>query len=297
MPPQITRSRPSFSCLTCRRRKVKCERQHPTCDNCIKANEECRYATSQPTATQKKDQQGAAPAKRTAEKMTEEKELNYQPSRKTAGRFAFGPVSPPYFEEPLSRDRSNLSSASKNQDQSAGATVGSSPKTFSWHTTRRKNSDDGLEIRVNRLNGIVEDLRDHSRTDQMFDSFFEVALNEQNCSRTSSRDKQNNCDARKLVQDISNCSRLGPLPEPVSNSTHKESIEYRQQALQRKRKLIALDDEYLGNPGYLRLLGGGRSRYVGNAFWALVSNDVRSVILWSLLILTLPCYFIIALWV
>ena len=216
--------------------------------------------------------------------MTEEKELIHQSSGKTAGRFAFGSASPPYFEDPLSRDRSNLSSASTNQDQLAGTGLGSSPKRSSWSSTRRKSSDDGLEIRVNRLNDIAEDLRDHSRTDQMFDTFFEVALKEQTCSKTCLRDfsQQDNYDTRKIVQDVSNCSRLGTLPEPlwpVSNSTHKESVEYRQQALQRKRKLIALDDEYLGNPGYLRLLSGGRSRYVGNAFWALVSNDVRSMIL------------------
>jgi len=41
---QITRNRTSYSCLTCRRRKVKCDKVHPICGGCQKANEECLYS-------------------------------------------------------------------------------------------------------------------------------------------------------------------------------------------------------------------------------------------------------------
>lgn len=41
---QITRNRTSYSCLTCRRRKVKCDKTHPVCGGCKKANEECLYS-------------------------------------------------------------------------------------------------------------------------------------------------------------------------------------------------------------------------------------------------------------
>lgn len=40
---QITRNRTSYSCITCRRRKVKCDKVHPVCGGCTKANEECLY--------------------------------------------------------------------------------------------------------------------------------------------------------------------------------------------------------------------------------------------------------------
>lgn len=40
---QITRNRTSYSCITCRRRKVKCDKIHPVCGGCNKANEECLY--------------------------------------------------------------------------------------------------------------------------------------------------------------------------------------------------------------------------------------------------------------
>ncbi|KAJ5779935.1 transcriptional regulator family: Fungal Specific TF [Penicillium paradoxum] len=40
---QITRNRTSYSCHTCRRRKVKCDKIHPICGNCVKNNTECTY--------------------------------------------------------------------------------------------------------------------------------------------------------------------------------------------------------------------------------------------------------------
>ncbi|KAJ4524242.1 hypothetical protein HRR83_002362 [Exophiala dermatitidis] len=39
----ITRSRTSYSCSTCRRRKIKCDKIHPVCGGCRKANEKCVY--------------------------------------------------------------------------------------------------------------------------------------------------------------------------------------------------------------------------------------------------------------
>ncbi|GAB1199264.1 hypothetical protein APSETT444_008610 [Aspergillus pseudonomiae] len=40
---QITRNRASYSCHTCRRRKVKCDKVHPICGNCVKNGTECIY--------------------------------------------------------------------------------------------------------------------------------------------------------------------------------------------------------------------------------------------------------------
>ncbi|GKZ40917.1 hypothetical protein AbraIFM66951_006456 [Aspergillus brasiliensis] len=40
---QITRNRASYSCHTCRRRKVKCDKVHPICGNCVKNDTECVY--------------------------------------------------------------------------------------------------------------------------------------------------------------------------------------------------------------------------------------------------------------
>ncbi|RAL05507.1 putative C6 transcription factor [Aspergillus ibericus CBS 121593] len=43
---QITRNRASYSCHTCRRRKVKCDKVHPICGNCVKNGTECVYDTA-----------------------------------------------------------------------------------------------------------------------------------------------------------------------------------------------------------------------------------------------------------
>ncbi|KAK2813880.1 hypothetical protein FQN50_000281 [Emmonsiellopsis sp. PD_5] len=42
---QITRSRVSKSCHTCRRRKVKCDTVHPICGTCEKTKSECHYSS------------------------------------------------------------------------------------------------------------------------------------------------------------------------------------------------------------------------------------------------------------
>ncbi|CAI7578741.1 unnamed protein product [Penicillium discolor] len=41
--PQITRKRVIYSCQTCRRRKVKCDKTLPVCGNCAKNSTECAY--------------------------------------------------------------------------------------------------------------------------------------------------------------------------------------------------------------------------------------------------------------
>lgn len=40
---QITRPRPSLSCVICRRRKVRCGREQPACSNCVRIQEACQY--------------------------------------------------------------------------------------------------------------------------------------------------------------------------------------------------------------------------------------------------------------
>lgn len=42
---KIVRNRPSLSCLACRRRKIKCEKQRPACANCVRLGDECVYET------------------------------------------------------------------------------------------------------------------------------------------------------------------------------------------------------------------------------------------------------------
>lgn len=51
-PPQ-SRPRPTFACIRCADRKVKCDRQSP-CSNCVKHNIECLYNPSHPTRKRQK---------------------------------------------------------------------------------------------------------------------------------------------------------------------------------------------------------------------------------------------------
>ncbi len=48
---QSTRNRTSYSCLTCRRRKVKCDKLRPICGGCQRAGEQCLYSDDMPLGT------------------------------------------------------------------------------------------------------------------------------------------------------------------------------------------------------------------------------------------------------
>jgi len=52
---QIHRNRASYSCHSCRRRKVKCDQVHPTCGNCTKHNDVCTYNDNSNIKSKKKD--------------------------------------------------------------------------------------------------------------------------------------------------------------------------------------------------------------------------------------------------
>jgi hypothetical protein len=51
----ITRNRTSHSCLTCRRRKVKCNKVRPVCEGCEKSGEECIYSDDAPGVSSQTD--------------------------------------------------------------------------------------------------------------------------------------------------------------------------------------------------------------------------------------------------
>ncbi|KAF2811313.1 uncharacterized protein BDZ99DRAFT_518599 [Mytilinidion resinicola] len=46
---RITRRRPTYTCIRCRARRVKCNRAQPACSNCVKANVQC-IPPNQPTS-------------------------------------------------------------------------------------------------------------------------------------------------------------------------------------------------------------------------------------------------------
>ncbi|KAF2139918.1 uncharacterized protein K452DRAFT_320016 [Aplosporella prunicola CBS 121167] len=49
-PPKVTRVRPQLSCIPCRQGKLKCNRAHPACDQCVKRSREsaCNYVPPPP---------------------------------------------------------------------------------------------------------------------------------------------------------------------------------------------------------------------------------------------------------
>lgn len=64
---QITRNRTSYSCHTCRKRKVRCDKVHPICGNCVKNKAECIYDPSSQQQDGGRDKDGGHGVKRRRE--------------------------------------------------------------------------------------------------------------------------------------------------------------------------------------------------------------------------------------
>ncbi|OAL68887.1 C6 transcription factor [Trichophyton violaceum] len=75
---QITRTRVSYSCHTCRRRKVKCDKVHPVCGNCVKTGTECMYDSTAAAAQRSRaeDNHQRVKRKRDVSKLAEKDELD-----------------------------------------------------------------------------------------------------------------------------------------------------------------------------------------------------------------------------
>lgn len=65
---QITRPRPSLSCGTCRRRKVRCGREQPACNNCVRTREVCAYEN------ERLDQSGSSAKQKSGKKQNTSRE-------------------------------------------------------------------------------------------------------------------------------------------------------------------------------------------------------------------------------
>jgi hypothetical protein len=60
----IRRNRASYSCQTCRRRKIKCDKEHPACGSCVRTQEPCVYGKLEQTAEDPSEGQNYAGTKR-----------------------------------------------------------------------------------------------------------------------------------------------------------------------------------------------------------------------------------------
>lgn len=258
MPPsesrQITRPRPSLSCAICRRRKVRCGREQPTCYNCVKMNEACEYETdmsdqpglqakrNQPRTTAfethtnwtARDKRSSASTQQahSSESSRESTDASSDPSASTDDT--------PSSASASSRHPSSNASASlfPQRPQSQGLAQGFSNEQQSWNPAgheRQENQQFGTSSSRKRPHtplGYITPQREHGpRGDTaMLDS---------------------------------------PVSYPSTRGNNKATTYATSDGGDGQEEADVLND-----PGYLTVQGGGQMRYVGVAFWGLVKGHV-----------------------
>lgn len=83
---KIRRPRPSYNCIVCRRRKVRCGKEQPACSNCLRIGEDCRYDVPLPSksAQQSRDRPMAGQSQSESRKPKASTQISQKSSSKRA---------------------------------------------------------------------------------------------------------------------------------------------------------------------------------------------------------------------
>jgi ribosomal protein L37AE/L43A len=287
---QIHRNRASYSCHSCRRRKVKCDRQHPTCGNCQKMAEGCVYSdnTGKGAKNKNKNRHDANAAHSSASSSASPDATECPGSPPKRQRTNSGTSISVPSEEDASSYRSHSRSSSLNQSEFGGL---NSPFPSPDPTLVPPSSlpppgsllskEGELETRVNRLAEIV-------------DQWYKVAY-----SHSQPGSPPNGFNPEPVAPGL----RRWPVPPALQLPEHPrpQSLEISGQLTPNASPLLGRESSSKAPSaarirtttvssthfasckdggedvamGHLSIQENGRSRYVGTSFWALLSNEVR----------------------
>lgn len=283
----VPRPRPSLSCVTCRQRKVRCTREQPACNNCMRINGVCEYDSNPPT---KSNAQAQEKRRHTA------KESNGRSSNSRRG---------PVQEEGDWTDPSHKSSRSQRDMTEASADSGTSGNIYqhsaskdtpfyargdvvsSSHDDLRSSSISVVDARDSFVPQAEEDKLTH---DFSVPGFWTTTTEDAHTGRSSYQRP----DIRSWNPMVPSSDRL-PAPalkrrrNPVELSSQQEgggtasSVRggldslYDQGKSSTKPSSYTSSEDYTHSPGYLSVQNGGQLRYVGNSYWALVRGYVGEI--------------------
>lgn len=253
----IQRPRPSLSCLTCRRRKVRCGREKSICYNCVRMNETCLYENDIPQLNS--PQAKKRPAK--------------NPSK---GGVAQSKASRAYLEED-SEPSDFLAQLPGN--------VSSTPSAFLGTAVRdaEGNEPAGSSLPlVDDANLVQDDSWEFDGTASTILPWETPGQREYGNMLSSALSGPNNPNESPLI---------GPRQSsPLSQTRHQGTID---SGLLRKyvamnTPALAVTPSSFAEPctiseatidqihrgGYLAVRNGSRTRYAGPTFWALIKGHV-----------------------
>lgn len=263
----IQRSRPSLSCLTCRRRKVRCGREKSICHNCVRMDETCIYENDIPQLN------GSHAKKRPAK----------NPFK---GGVAQSKASRAYLEEDSAESSDSLAQIQGNMSSTPSAFLGTAvgdaegnepagsylplvdDATFvqddSWEfhgtaSTILPGETSGQREYGNMLSSALSGLNNPNGSPLIRPNQYSPRSQMRHQGTIDSGQLRKHVATNTPAQAVSQC----PFAEPC-NISETENHGSKPEA--------AIDQIHSG--GYLAVSSGGRIRYAGPTFWALIKGHV-----------------------
>ena len=303
---QIHRNRISYSCHACRRRKVKCDRQHPICGNCTRASDVCIYDDHSNKKKGSKSgvqqPQSITNPPRTKRQRTREDSEDWETGEGYPAVAITSNTNGPESTSPSSQEKQGDLEARMNKlaevvdkwyrdaygqgiippprKQALGiaGTDGSDTKsTFEGSLGQIPTAKDALS----QEQGILDNMR---RLTHSISGVSGASGSPDRSIACSSVSSPYSPRSQKTVttpgSSVSGHSQQVPALEDTNGATHppKERGESAMKLLNQEIEAAraggagdGIDDLGLG---HLSIQGRGRSRYVGSSFWASISHEV-----------------------
>ncbi|KAK2762312.1 hypothetical protein FQN54_001322 [Arachnomyces sp. PD_36] len=234
---QITRNRASYSCHTCRRRKVKCDKVHPICGNCLKTGSGCVYDSAPKGTDDGLDDRGHATKRRRDSSKAPEGESN--------------------------RSITPLNSRQDPRHNDSHAALQDS-----------KSGPQAIEARLDRLTSMVERLS-RANGPQTFEDDDNHTLRRDTWQDAETRELK--LGLSRLEGSIRGASESTPHCRSRQQSPKDVDAGNDDFPIPAGLSTDVVDPVGTLNLGHLSLEDGGRSRYVGSTFWAYISDEINEL--------------------
>ena len=131
---QITRNRTSYSCQNCRKRKVKCDKLHPSCSGCLKSGDVCAYGKEQSPPPIGSGLTSNGSKRRSSAQPSEISDASHSRISSTPGNVIIHGL-----EQQLSRLADLVETMRRESAQSASGDTSPSPDSHTHSTSRDEN--------------------------------------------------------------------------------------------------------------------------------------------------------------
>ena len=269
-----TRPRPSLNCKTCRRRKVRCTKERPACQSCVRTKDVCEYDNDQyqnaKTSDRTTGSQGPKSgdddwvnwtveefAARTAQSSSSGSGADQSNGLDHSSDHQVAPLSPAY-SLPGDGEYATLDAAGKNDPSASNewqSLLTETDHTFATPTTWTNTSPTLGNRESSEISGIQAR---HGSSNSISSAY-----------QPSDQLRKRPRHSIESVPDRLQAMTFSPVRVGQEYGSRESSIAC--------RELLAADQQETRIPGYLITRNGASVRHVNPMFWAYVKGNVSGI--------------------